>query len=33
MTFAHLRDLKEQALVAEAPVGYKLTLAGKLILI
>ena len=33
MTYMHLRDLKDQALIVETPEGYDLTLAGKLLLI
>jgi len=33
MTYMHLRDLKDQALILETPSGYELTLAGKLLLI
>jgi CRISPR locus-related DNA-binding protein len=33
MTYTHLRDLKDQALIAETPNGYELTLAGKLLLV
>jgi CRISPR-associated protein Csa3 len=33
MTYMHLRDLKDQALIVENPNGYDLTLAGKLLLI
>jgi len=33
MTYMHLRDLKDQALIVETPNGYDLTLAGKLLLI
>jgi predicted transcriptional regulator len=33
MTYTHLRDLKDQALIIETPNGYDLTLAGKLLLI
>jgi len=33
MTYMHLRDLKDQALIVETPNGYNLTLAGKLLLI
>jgi len=32
MTYTHLRDLKDQALIVETPNGYDLTLAGKLLL-
>ncbi len=32
MTYAHLRDLKDQGLIVESPNGYELTLAGKLLL-
>ncbi|MGZ4951140.1 MAG: CRISPR-associated CARF protein Csa3 [Halobacteriota archaeon] len=33
MTYTHLRDLRDQALIVESPSGYELTLAGKLLLI
>ena len=33
MTYTHIRDLKDQALIVETPSGYDLTLAGKLLLI
>jgi len=33
MTYMHLRDLKDQALIVETSDGYELTLAGKLLLI
>ena len=33
MTYMHLRDLKDQALIVETPNGYDLTLAGRLLLI
>jgi CRISPR locus-related DNA-binding protein len=33
MTYTHLRDLKDQALIVETPSGYELTLAGKLLLV
>ena len=33
MTYMHLRDLKDQALIVETPNGYDMTLAGKLLLI
>ncbi|MGZ4891917.1 MAG: CRISPR-associated CARF protein Csa3, partial [Halobacteriota archaeon] len=32
MTYTHLRDLRDQALIVESPSGYELTLAGKLLL-
>jgi predicted transcriptional regulator len=33
MTYTHLRDLKDQALIVETSDGHELTLAGKLLLI
>ncbi len=33
MTYTHLRDLKDQALIVETQSGYDLTLAGKLLLV
>ena len=33
MTYTHLRDFKDQELIAETPEGYELILAGKLLLV